>query len=1223
MNRREDPLLRQHRSRLLQLAEATNIKPGRGSSKRRGQRQTQGLTPSNGGSSTVRSLQDIVRSDPGYTPNIEHLVFPERKSSNPNLSGKTDGSPPPGTNKSKTNVPTSGRSRLVEVFAKHYSRGSLQDNTITSRKNHLNSTSLDSSILIQYQKQKQYQQKQQSSSSTSGTLSGTLSSGIGSTANSTAIITSIARNTGLTGLRWLSQTSQSSRQHSTEEGGGTTIRGGSSSNVGVVGGPVSGSSSGQAPALPPRRVSPATDTGDIGNTGTRVERGPNLSIVHLCNTSDPWEVGSQGSAYSVSSNKSQISSRGKSSSTATTCTTTTITGGSNRGTYTRGSSIPSLKRHDTTTSTSSLKQHRQDSHGQVSSNSRRREAATNAFLSGSTGTSGELFIGGNCSRELSPVRWCDREVDGVYLGRSGWVQVQQRSLDENRRINYESNLSNTAAGNLSLPRRAAIKLADYHCSNSEPGKCPQDYSSRLDSQRPDYLALHGQDYESCGTSACTSPRSIPESFSPPSVTPIISPPPAFQDVVAKTRSSSSSSRHPTSTRSNYGKAPFLPRSNAIDTDIISPPPSPPQTNWSSLPSSSRKSANAPSRRRQNAVITTLASNTQQQQQQQQHYRMAQAKSLEDQSSSRRSQFAQRYMESSSSSSSSMGFRSLDSCVTRSAMPRLAENTDSSVEGYEDGDEDDNPSSSLNLSLVSSPIAALNSSTESIRANGERISPSNRQTSRHHHGRTQQGLRRSPGSSESGKQLSFNSPSSSSSSSSSSIERQGRSPTPNHFHSRRGNVSRQHQSARTSQTSPDSLQSRVRRSRSLQLPEKRSPSTAPQLVRDHSRETNESSTTSHRLMIKLPTERVNERNKRYTLQNRKVQSTDDALNNELFREAEAVTEYLYGTRSRVVTHFSVSPDTKLRCNSSTCDFWPHCSQRNTIYSPNQGPPPPVFMKVSQSYPAHQRLSTDTVGHTNRGSACSSPASLERMDDRDYRERESSRKNRTSREHSNLNVQRYQERPPKSVLKQPNQNRWSPLEENNANGSLDKRMIDRQRVYKKSEKLISSFEMCEKDRKVSPVQGGKNLNRSPSGPPPIVSPSSTSSSSSSDIWVTTSDRTVTKSPRNVKSSGTSTPMDDAVIGSLKTLMVPPKDGMLSRPGSAPTRGEDSLTTDVTLDPHQRSLSLPKSFLTHNTDRERGFYSGIKFIELPGGVGSSSGSGDGGGGGGGGALGKRISR
>lgn len=94
---------------------------------------------SNGGSSTGRvTLQDIVRSDPGYTPNIEHLVFPERKSSNPNLSGNTDGSPPPGTTKSKSNVPTSSRSRLVEVFARHYSRGSLQDSTVTLRKNHLN-----------------------------------------------------------------------------------------------------------------------------------------------------------------------------------------------------------------------------------------------------------------------------------------------------------------------------------------------------------------------------------------------------------------------------------------------------------------------------------------------------------------------------------------------------------------------------------------------------------------------------------------------------------------------------------------------------------------------------------------------------------------------------------------------------------------------------------------------------------------------------------------------------------------------------------------------------------------------------------------------------------------------------------------------------------------------------------------------------------------------------
>lgn len=85
-------------------------------------------------------------------------------------------------------------------------------------------------------------------------------------------------------------------------------------------------------------------------------RGPNVSILHLRGAADPWEVGSQGSAYSIGSNKSQTSGRGKSS-------------GNTRGSYTRGTSIPSLKRHDTTVSTSSgssLKQHRQDSHGQAS-----------------------------------------------------------------------------------------------------------------------------------------------------------------------------------------------------------------------------------------------------------------------------------------------------------------------------------------------------------------------------------------------------------------------------------------------------------------------------------------------------------------------------------------------------------------------------------------------------------------------------------------------------------------------------------------------------------------------------------------------------------------------------------------------------------------------------------------------------------------------------------------
>lgn len=88
---------------------------------------------SNGGPSRGVTLQDIVRSDPGYTPNIEHLVFPERKSSNPNLAVVADGSPP-----AKPKSTSSGRSRLAEVFARHYARGSSQDSSVASRKNHVN-----------------------------------------------------------------------------------------------------------------------------------------------------------------------------------------------------------------------------------------------------------------------------------------------------------------------------------------------------------------------------------------------------------------------------------------------------------------------------------------------------------------------------------------------------------------------------------------------------------------------------------------------------------------------------------------------------------------------------------------------------------------------------------------------------------------------------------------------------------------------------------------------------------------------------------------------------------------------------------------------------------------------------------------------------------------------------------------------------------------------------
>lgn len=245
-----------------------------------------------------------------------------------------------------------------------------------------------------------------------------------------------------------------------------------------------------------------------------------------------------------------------------------------RPTYNRTGSIPAAKRHDpksgpsiaNSSSTAPSRNHhcREGNH--------RRRDASNSFFTGGSGTSGELFVSGDCSRELSPVRWCDREVDGVYLGRSGWVQVQQRSLDENRKSNYSTGQTNNCgtSGTIPLSRRA-IKLADYHCTNSEPGMCP-DYarSLTLDSTpRPDYLKLQHTDYEP--PSGCASPHSI-ESFSPPSITPIISPPPAFQDVAKKSRSRNAK--------------PFLPRSNAIiDSDVISPPSSPPPKNW---PSQMRK-----------------------------------------------------------------------------------------------------------------------------------------------------------------------------------------------------------------------------------------------------------------------------------------------------------------------------------------------------------------------------------------------------------------------------------------------------------------------------------------------------------------------------------------------------------------------------------------------------------------------------------------------------------
>ncbi|XP_063987773.1 mucin-2 isoform X2 [Diachasmimorpha longicaudata] len=1066
MNRRDqDPLLRQHCSRLLQLAETTNIKPGRGSGKRRGQKG-HGITSSNAGGARI-TLQDIVRNDPGYTPNIEHLVFPERKGSNPNLSGKSGNS----SVKGKTSNPTgsTAKSRLVEVIARPYMRGSSLQDSVNARNNHFNSTSLDS--------------------------------------GSASVIGGHQPVSGSSRLssqrRWLSQTSQqSSRQQSSDDGG---------SHVGVVG--VSTGTTTSSSVQQPRRVSPASDSNEIvdstANSVIRIDRERadrgNISILHMrgASSAESWE-----SSKSCRPTRPTIYNR------------TTSIPNSKRQPSPKGSSTSIVNVPSTTPSRN---------HHCREGNHRRRDPS-NSFFTGSSGTSGELFISGECSRELSPVRWCDREVDGVYLGRSGWVQVQQRSLDENRKTNYETGQAtnnSTTSGTIPLSRRA-VKLADYHCTNSEPGKCP-DYgrSLTLDSTpRPDFLKLQNTDYEP--PSGCASPHSI-ESFSPPSVTPIISPPPAFQDVAKKIR-----------TRGTYPKAPFLPRSNAIiDSDVISPPSSPPPKNWGSQTRKVIGTAIKPRPRRQ----SQMSSGNHQKPVQDKQYRLLSAKSLEDHSTTRRIQFAQRYRESSSSSSSSMGFRSLDSFVSRNTMPRLAENTDSSVEGYEDGDEDDNPDSSLNLGVKSpSPLDSSPDAKASI--SQERLS--------------RKSLRRSPGSSDAGK-LSFDSTSSSSSPSTSSNSGTGRSPNNFKRSSQRG----QHQGFRNTIGSPDSLQtSRVRRSKSLQLPEKRSPG-AHQTPREHFNDAR---------VVKITDKpSTTERSKRYPLAARKAQSTDEALNPEHLRETEVVTEYLYGTRSRasvrsiVSSHFdsrddaqerrepydvyfisskqsrshqdrrakslqrgATTPTTsnfmndmnKIRCNTSTCNYWPHCSE--SLYSPNQ---PQPLMKISQSYPTHRRVSTDSVTSQSkdRASTCSSPASLDIVDDRDTRKTHVRKEMKSAMKRSSPNS--YE-----------GTTRW---EYRNARASPEVM---------------------------------KNVGVSTNGTSSVT----TSSSSSSDIWITTSDRTVTKSPKNPKSSGGSTPMEDTIVEGGKGGD-PVRDKDHARPGSAPTKREISPEAPGSLEPHQRSSSLPKSFLT----------------------------------------------
>lgn len=471
-----------------------------------------------------------------------------------------------------------------------------------------------------------------------------------------------------------------------------------------------------------------------------------MSVLHLRSTSEPWET-SPTSAFVVST-------------------------GSSRSSYSTGR---------TTTSISSSLTKQQSLNAQYNKWSNTGggggiSGGNAGFHSGGEVNSTEIFLGGSCSREISPVRWCDREVDGVYLGKSGWVQVQQRSLDENRRSNYNANVSHLSS---SSTRRPGIKLSDYHF-NSEPERKCIDMNRISEPQRPIYLPIQSREYENREYERKTktpSPRNVPQSFSPPNVTPIISPPPAFQDKTSKSRTF-------------FGKAPFLPRSDAIVDSDASPDTSPKPI---------RKPIVTPIHRK--PKLPTPSPSTEQHRT---YPRIPQTKSLEDTTSNRRNQFLQKYGESSSSSSSSMGFRSLDSYVARPVMPRLSENTDSSAEVYEDADDEDNNSSSLNLSIQILPLIEQHQMR-----NREKISPTNRRSSHH---RTPP--RRSPAGSDSNRHQS---------SSSSSCD-EFLNP----------NQTRRNKYQVKSPQQDDSASLKVRRSKSLQLPDKKIPSNFKENASSHQR-----------------------------------------------------------------------------------------------------------------------------------------------------------------------------------------------------------------------------------------------------------------------------------------------------------------------------------------------------------------------------------------------------
>uniref|UniRef100_A0AAR5PY67 FERM adjacent (FA) domain-containing protein n=1 Tax=Dendroctonus ponderosae TaxID=77166 RepID=A0AAR5PY67_DENPD len=701
---------------------------------------------------------------------------------------------------------------------------------------------------------------------------------------------------------------------------------------------------------------------------------------------------------------------------------------------------------------------------------------------------GIFTFSGSCNRELSPVRWCDREVDGVYLGKSGWVQVQQRSLEDSRKASYSINVAKSLQS-----RRTGLKLANYHFY-SEPNKF-SDYSraNSVESQgdnrpepkvEPARRELHSEPRPvpqrpaalQLQTRKFTSPP--PEPGSPPSITPIISPPLAFQD----------KNRSPSKSRTFFGKAPFLPRSNAIEDSDNSPPTSPlGGGHWVTT------APNAP-------VLTKPVIKTSPgvQKPPRTFKKVPQTKSLEDTTASRRMQFKHQYG-SSSSSSSSMGFRSLDSCLNRtsSVMPKLVENADSSVDVCGDADEEDNNSSSANMNMINPNLLQAEFN--------RKLSPSGR-SNRLTHYRNQP--RRSPSGSEA-----RTSPASSSSSSNEFLSRSP--PTPQHATVIRRNLpNRPFQSSKPvqAQAQNDSL-SRVRRSRSLQLPERSSPRTElreQELLREAEVVTgflygNRSRAAAQALLM----HRYNNNN--ISLEEKNKEANKPALKDEL-------TVYYVGNsrneRQRVLLRGATSPslpsskssfehtlksfEGKAACSPEICDFWPHCVHRDST-----GRESHFVMRSSQSYPSSHQRSSESLATTD--SSRSTGTVIEKKSQYQFKRR---------------NEMEGRSRKPQELR------RISPSQPP-ATGSSMRRN--------------GSTEMPAIDRKNSPRTSNVS-----------------GSSSGSDVWLSASRAS------SRKGSQASTPVDSHPE-------IP--RNVMARPESAPMQDLPS----GQLVAQQRSMSLPKSFLT----------------------------------------------